>query len=325
MQVFSSKIANNSWLRYFAKVLVSASLIAYCLSLVSINDVAQILKQVDFKYLFLALIFTLIGTVICKSYMVWHVLCKVSTVKFSSILKINLVMRFYTIILPKAMVAVIRWNKYRKVSNPSYALVLVSFDAIVALLVASLMTIIFICMDDTDLAPLWLVIAAVTVLIFLIILLGVFFLPKQNRIVTSLLAKKHKYRIINKLFNLYDSWEASAKQLNLTSKSTLLTVSVSSLLGHILFIFGAYFLLLSINIDFGLSSLGWIRSAVFVLVSIPISMAGVGVREVGFIALFGLYGIPADVVISYALLALLVQFAIGILGMVIEINEIFKR
>ena len=87
------------------------------------------------------------------------------------------------------------------------------------------------------------------------------------------------------------------------------------------FLFGGYALFVALGELVDFSTFAWIRSAVFLLVSIPISLAGIGVRGSGFVALFGLYGLDPDSAIAYALLALSIQIGIGFIGLLTELNR----
>ena len=325
MQVFSNNTNSKSVVRFALKLIISSVLFGYCISLVNINDLYEIFLNVNAFHFVSAIGLVMIGTVFCKSYMVWKILIRREAIKFKKILAINFSMRFYTMFLPKALVALIRWNKYRIISEPKYAFVLVSFEAIVALTFASLMTFIFIIIEGNSLAPLWIMVTSIVTFLLFSIIIYVFFISMEGNLfrVFGNIACKILFFIDCKKIIL--KWKEAAELLGAGKKENMKIIILSSMLGHIIFLFGGYQLFLSMGIDINFIVLAWIRSFVFILVSIPISLAGIGVREVSFISLFGMYGYSNDYIVSYALLALFIQLIIGMMGMIVEINSLFNN
>ncbi len=325
MLVFLNKIFDSSYAKFLIKLIVSLALFYYCLSLVDLNDVYSILMTTD-KFLFLLCVMLVtIGTVICKSYMIWSILISKNNVALNKVVAINLAMRFYTMLLPKAAVAVIRWNKYRLISDPKYAFLLVSFEAMVALFFAALMTLVFIFIDASSLVPHWVIWVSISVLVALAAIIYIFFISINGNL--FIIASKVLERILFfvNVKNLINKWKESAELLKLRKSNILSIVVLSSIVGHIAFLLGGYFLFLAMGIEVEFYVLAWIRSFVFILVSVPISLAGIGVREISFISLFGIYGYASDYIISYALLALVVQLIIGLVGMLVEVNTFFDK
>jgi hypothetical protein len=74
-----------------------------------------------------------------------------------------------------------------------------------------------------------------------------------------------------------------------------------------------------------LPALGWIRSIVFVITLIPISIAGMGVRELGFVELLTLYDTPRPDALAFALLLFSIQLLIGAVGGCLELARHFSR
>lgn len=75
---------------------------------------------------------------------------------------------------------------------------------------------------------------------------------------------------------------------------------------------------ISVNIDLDFSAIAWIRSLVLLLALIPVTIAGLGVRELSFIALLDQYDITSNLALSYAMASFIVQIVIGVAGSIIE-------
>lgn len=86
-----------------------------------------------------------------------------------------------------------------------------------------------------------------------------------------------------------------------------------SLVRQAIGIFGFFCLARSILLPIGALELGWVRSFVQLLAQLPISIAGLGVREGTLLGLLPLHGVspPAAVAFSFLLLARSIFLAIG--------------
>jgi len=321
MPVFSNNSTWSSWAKQLAKVLVSGSLIYYCFTLISVEEVVLVLRKVDISLLLLSFFLTILGTVLFKSLVVWRLLSGIFSMKYVAIARINFAMRFYSVVLPRPIVAGIRWNKYRVISNPKTSLVLISFEAILALAVAAIATFFFIYVDGSAVIPNWIKWSAASAGAIFSSAIVVFFLYPENKLFLSVGACFAKFRLLRPISQIIEKWRDAVGLIAFSRKSTLAPVLLFACLGHVFFLFGGYALFVAMGELIDFSTFAWIRSAVFLLVSVPISLAGIGVREIGFVSLFGLYGLDADSAIAYALLALSIQVGIGFLGLLTELNR----
>ena len=100
-----------------------------------------------------------------------------------------------------------------------------------------------------------------------------------------------------------------------------------SLLAHLLGVV-CYFLLASaLGLDISLLSIGWIRSVVVLVTMIPVSVSGIGVREVALVTLLSLYGVSSTQAVGYSFLVFgITVLVIGLMGGVIDCKQwLFPR
>lgn len=318
-----NKLIKSPWISQFLKAIISFLLIYYCFTLISVAEVIHIIKQTNYVEFVFAFIFTLFGTVVCKSYIVWHLLTEYKVIKLIDVVKINFSLRFYTMVLPKALVAGIRWDRYRRISEPKYALVLLVFEALIALTVAAFMVLLFILIDGSNVISIEVKLISIGVFIVLASTLILLFLYPDGKIYAFVGSLVNLFRLNKLIDNVLEKWVSTVRLLDAGKTRNFWPIFVVALMSHLLFLVGAYLLFSALDIDIDFSSVAWIRSLVFILVSIPISFAGIGLREVGFITLFGLYGLGANDVIAYAMLVLAIQFGIGLMGIFTEIEYWF--
>lgn len=308
-----------------AKGLISAALVGYCLTLVNIREVIEALSNTNLLLFSIAIAFTFAGTILCKCFVTYSLTARFSDISIRKLLAIHLSLRFYTMILPKPVVTGIRWKKYSDFTYGQMSLVLVTLEALLALLVASLAVLIFMFLDKTSNVPDNMQILASFFLFFFVCLVFMLFFYPNSKILSCLESSLYRYRFSHIAANMLSKWRETVRKLHLSNPRTLVSVLALSALGHLLFLTGGYMLLYSIHVEIDFHVLAWIRSLVFILVSVPFSIAGIGIREVSFVYLFGFYGLRPDDIIAYAFLALLVQMVIGFFGLVIELRNWFRQ
>jgi len=308
-----NKFYLSPWFKQLLKLLVSVGLIFYCLTLIDVKQVAILIREANFLYLSVSFVFILFGTVVIKSIITWYLLSQQHVISYIELIKINLSMRFYTMILPKAVVAGIRWNKYRILSDPKYSFVLVAFEALTALTISALAT------------PLNIKLVSFGICSIFVFFMSILFLFPDSLLINYFIQLFKDISPIAFLGRLIEKWKDTSSLLKISKAKNFWAVFIIGSFSHLLFLVGAYYLFLALDVDISFAAVAWIRSAVFIFVSIPISLAGVGIREVGFIALFGLYGLQPDVILAYAMLALIIQFAIGFIGVFTELEYWFRN
>ena len=92
--------------------------------------------------------------------------------------------------------------------------------------------------------------------------------------------------------------------------------------GKVIFVWSGVFQAHAVGIDAGFLILAWVRSVVYLLQMIPVTVAGVGVREASFIALLGGYGIARAEALTYSLTLFFIQILIAVVGAVFELYDI---
>jgi uncharacterized membrane protein YbhN (UPF0104 family) len=130
------------------------------------------------------------------------------------------------------------------------------------------------------------------------------------------------------LTSLYDNIE---KLLNTILKFRALGIQ------RLLFVFGVsltaqllglvYFFSIARAVDIQLPFfvIGWISTFVTIVQMIPISIAGLGIREASYAVLLNDYGISPEQAISYSITIFAVFIIVGLVGGVFELSDIYRN
>lgn len=97
-------------------------------------------------------------------------------------------------------------------------------------------------------------------------------------------------------------------------KGKILTAFVLKLLFNIVGISGRIAIGLLLGIDIPIYELASIIVILNFLIALPISFNGIGVREIGYIGLLTLYGVPSNIALSFALCEFGITLSVAIIG-----------
>lgn len=304
----------RAWLKFLLSLLISASLLGWLFSHVDPHAILATLQHTQPGYFLLALIFALLGTILLQAHEIHATMPPAQRPPVRSIARINLAMMFYALFLPTVLTFAIRWQKYRRLGIAGWdAAALVGVHKLLQLWTAAA----FFFLAWLLLPPLQLgqlnqpvnllgIIFALLSAYLIYMLLPISHPPAQpHRPLPSPLAKAMQaLRTIH--------------QLPQRQKGRALS---HALLQHLCIVLSGWFALLSLQPDTPLLPLILARSLLVLLLTLPIAIAGIGVRELVFFLILPLYGIPAEQALSAALLLLAIQLLIAGLGGLSELTR----
>ncbi len=119
-------------------------------------------------------------------------------------------------------------------------------------------------------------------------------------------------------------WQTLTAFQGLTKLTTAVIIGLS-LLSHALRIFNFYLVALAIDIHLSPFLICWIRALLDIIQIIPISIGGLGIRELSLVLLLRDYGIPESQALSLSLAVFSIMVVGGIVGGILEGWDIFPR
>ncbi|RJP85053.1 MAG: UPF0104 family protein [Desulfobacteraceae bacterium] len=113
------------------------------------------------------------------------------------------------------------------------------------------------------------------------------------------------------------------KELSITDALIIFTLT---LLSHLLGVLVFVLLASSLNIPLNFISMGWIRAAVMTSTMLPVTFAGLGVRDGSMVYLLGLYGVSGHEALAMSFLIFIVTVFIGaVIGGIWELLSMLKK
>ena len=113
------------------------------------------------------------------------------------------------------------------------------------------------------------------------------------------------------------------EMLRAVSLSTEAVIAGLSVLTHIISIAAYVCIARSLELDIGFVTIAWTRSAAILVAMLPVSVAGLGVRESAFLVMLAPYGILGEQAIAFSLaIFVLTIVALGMIGGIIEARRL---
>ncbi len=311
----------NKYFIYFIKLIISVSFVYYLLKKVPFNSIKELFLNIDLLFLFLGVfIFIFCWMVNSKK---WGILLNHLGFreKTKKLFKLNLISIFYASILPGGQLTgeTIKCYKITKNSKEKGKLVFsVLMDRLTGLIAIIFLGLFGVFFTDSnfvniDKIKLFFIIGFLSSIFLLLFYVKVVVVKIKN-----IFNFYHgRFRVIlDKIINLFFVYEGAYK--------VLLNSLLYSLLFQVLNTLSVYFLALSMGINLSIYDLFWVNALVSIVLVIPITIMGLGLREGSFVFLLGLLGITNSLALGLSLLISLVYLATGLIGGIIELYEFFK-
>lgn len=234
----------------------------------------------------------------------------------SQLVAINLMVRFFILVLPRPAAVGIRWWAYRDAGGEaggSEAAALMVFERVVQALVITGAMVGLLAVERGRLPGVgdafW-VGASVLFLGAVAGFVAFVWAPVAGWLHGLLAWRGVPSAVRRRAGRLVDALEGFP---GLPTKRIVAIVGLS-VVYFVLWVASFWVLLAGLEVEIGFGAVAWIRGIVFILTLIPVTLAGIGVREAGFVGFLGLYGVPDDRALAAAVAALAVQLVIGGIG-----------
>ncbi len=306
------------------RAVVSIGILVYIFSIIPYEEVLQNLKKANISYvIFGAFMLQLLNYFAAKKY---RILTDKQKMTFSTweIVKINYYTKFYDLFLPQVISeGVIRWYIISKNDKmPAQALAVMVFNRYTDFQILSVLGFVFWVLDKPPNSSTFMGIG----LAALIFILGILHFIIFNRKISSLiieLMNKIKFLPVKITEKINKVLNSILEYRNLTY-SDFVGVFVFNLAKHITAITAHYLFALSMDLNVSFLTIGWIRTIILILCTLPISIGGFGVREGSLIYMLGIYNISAATAVAFSFLLYLGNLFGSLIGGIFIIQKLLS-
>ena len=299
-------------IKILLKIAISAALLAWVLRVTNIPDAISALRELDIAIFLLAFFFYYVGSITFNS----AITLKASGMAINYLMlmdKVNIVMRACTLFLPAYVVSALRWKFYTKIG-------LSTVNAFFLMLINR---------SHQILSSCFVILVALSAGISSNAILEVFWPMSIFGLFCAafgMLVALNTMGLRNGVFSFFNQTKMArlrfynyiAEVLPTNRKGTIaefLIIIILSLVSAMVIVFALY-MLINQFLPVDLLHLFLARSVVQLLLVAPITIAGIGVREAGFVGILSMFGYPTDPILTFAIALLLFQcilFGFGLL------------
>jgi len=292
------------------KLLIATSILFVIFRLVPLPDVAGAIASARMEYLLISVPVILLTPYLSAARLKILTDSHGMSLSVREILEVNFVTRFYSLIVPGQLAAgALRWLRLTQIENrKAEILAAILFSRILHLTGLGLLGVIFFAADRQQGG------AASSVALLLLIgalLFAVFLLRFGSR------SGVEPRQGAGRLHQLVASVK-SFRSLSRRDWGRLIGLSLAENLAATVVV---YILALAVHVSLPFVVLGWIRAAVQLLVFVPISISGLGVREGSLLLALEPYGVSGANALALSFLLFGIGLLTGLIGGFLELRR----
>lgn len=306
-------------LTLIAKILFSGIILAYLLYLIPLKSIIDSVLGTNL-YLFAAGIIAALP-INYLSALETQYLTRIQGLNLSvmEILKIHLATGFYGLFLPGILSGgAVKWYKFAKFGSKSSAAAVVVLNRFLEILMIVFLGIIFSFPAFYSSGNQKLLILLIMILFFMICLYLLLLSEAWLNLILKILFIFPFPHFLEDIIKKSADAMLQFKNLSLKDHFEILGILFSY---HALGVLSFFCFARSLGINLDIWVIGWIRSAMSLAIMLPLSFAGLGIREGTLVILFGQYGVKPDVSMALSFLFFSRNIFTSLIGGLIEFKE----
>lgn len=311
-------------IRLAFRLLVSAGLLGFIFSSVPVSQLTSILQNVSLWPFLAALALTPCMVYLAATQTKVLTDRQGLTLSVGQIFAVTFATAFYGLLLPGTIVGgAVRWYRFsQQDKKPAQALAAIAFGRLMSTLILAATGLVCWALDAQARQDIFNGAILGAVMFGLCGIYVLFFRRRQAQALTSLLGRLTF--IPNFIHCKVAKLLHAAAEFQGLAASALLTMTGVFALYQLLGIASFYLLALALPVELSFTTIGWIRTYVLLLATLPISFLGLGIREGALIFMLQSYGILAPAAVAYSFLILARTLFTAMVGGAIEFVQFLR-
>lgn len=316
----------SKWQKRLLRVVASVALIAGIFWFIPFREVIESFRKVRIEYVFIGFFLNLLSAWI-ESIQLWILLKRAAVpAGLWDVFETKMTTRFYAQFLPSELMAAS--VKFYRLAEPtkqwSEVMAALVFFRVVNMGSLTLLGLAFWAVEMPAGPGRWigLVLIAMTLL-----LLGVhLFLSSQRvarfgkRVLQTRWFAWFKGKLVEKVKAFTNKTIESYRLFHASALAIILIAIVRHAIGIVSF----WIVALALGVELSFLTIGWIRVVLHAIMSLPISLSGIGVREGSLVLLLAEYGVAGADAVALAFLLFVINLAQNSLGGIFELKNMVR-
>lgn len=311
--------------KFCLPLFVSALILAYLAYKIPLQQVYEALLRSEFGWIAGALVCVFISHLIIAVRMAFLIRRQHFNIEIREVFYIRLISFYYKLFIPGGALANIgvlfyKFSRIRK-NRKSEILSVVLFDRLLATIGLSLVGLLFLGLARPEL-PSLLINCLIVVFVLSLSLIG---LVLSTRI-SNLLERVALNTITKNVVEKFVKFLHSIKKFRNLSISDFYYLLILSLLPHLVGVLAFTAIGQAMGLQLSFWDWGWMRSIIILVTMLPVSLAGLGVRDGMIIYLLHQFSVSVDTAwaVSFLVLAVTVLWP-ALLGLIFDLKSLFRR
>ncbi|MGH7563460.1 MAG: lysylphosphatidylglycerol synthase transmembrane domain-containing protein [Gemmatimonadota bacterium] len=314
------------WQSWTLRLIGTAALIVGVFWFIPLSEVINVLEGVKPGYLAGGFAVFLLGSYL-QAFQLWLLLKRQGMPQGPwEIFEVNMITRFYGQFLPSELMA--GAVKLYRLAGPKKqwgeVVAALAFFRLVNLLALVLLGIVFWAIDMPSGPGRWVGLLMIGMAAALVAMHLVLASPGAGGMVKRLLPARGLSWLQGKLLEKGRTLMRATVQSYQLFGDLVMTISALAVLRHALGILSFSLFALSLDVHLSLLTIGWIRVVLQVLLMLPISLSGIGVREGSLVILLQEYGVTSSQAVALAFLLFASVLVGNSLGGLFELKNVLR-
>jgi len=318
------RLPNLSWL---ARLVASFAVVVLLVWLVPTGDYVQVFGQVDPTLAALALA-ALLPDQMVKAHIFW-LMARLQQLVLSywQMLTIQFATGFYGLIVPGHVGAVVaRWYKLQRPGRQGIeAAAVIALNRLLEATTGMLIGIGLALADPVAQQHTLILLFLVAASVGSFVVIGAFASSGGRARLRAWQGALPNWRLLRPARRLIPAVSDAAQRFSTMRRSQFAMLVFWSLVFHAIGILMVVLAARAVGSDVSWTTLGWIRSFLAIALLVPVSWAGLGLREIGFVALLTPYGVPAATAVTIGMFGSLRYVLHAVIGGLIELVGLWRR
>lgn len=314
----------KKWFSWILKLSITFGILWYIFTTIPISEVINSIALAKVSYIIIAMLITAF-TIYVEAYRMKILTDKQGIwLSINQIIDINLITNFYGLFLPGSIAGgAIRWHKLSQPNNKwMEAFASISFNRLISTIVLVKVGILFWALDANSRSNYMIGSILFAILGVLIVTYFVVFDKKLSSFLQKYTRKFNLSIVPGIIRSKISKLLISTGQYHGLSRSLLIYIFGLSLASHLLGILTFYLFALSLGINISFINIGWVRSFILIVTMLPVSFAGLGVREGTLIYLLQPYGVLTTDAVALSFLLFTRTLLLGGIGGLFEAKNL---
>jgi uncharacterized protein (TIRG00374 family) len=316
---------SRKWIPWVVRLAIALAILYFIFTIIPFSEVVAAISTADGTWVLIAFLLLvperfsgalrnqILSAQVGISLSVWR------------IWEINTATAFYSTFLPGDLAGgAVRWYKMSQPDKkPAQAFAAITFDRVIDTIGLAILGLVFWLIDVPRVTSTAVGLLFAVFSIGLLVGLGMSLSRTVATMALRLLEHERLPGAVSFLREKFRKVVESVQMFRELPPRVIASLTVLTLVRHLLSLAILYCFALSLRIDVGIASLGWVRSLMNLITMVPISFSGLGVREASLMVLLEPYGVSGTGAVALSFMTFIMHLSLAAAGAILEAARTF--